>query len=293
MINGKTGLTGLLGSPVDHSISPMMHNAAFQACHLNYVYLCFDVKESGLETAVDGLRMLGARGWNCTMPDKTCMARLCDELSPAAKIIGAVNTVVNDGGRLTGYSTDGTGFMKAVQEAGFSVIGEKVTLLGAGGAATAILVQAALDGVKEISVFCRPGASFERAKETIQKLCGQTSCRFGLFDYSDDSVLRRELSQSRMLINGTNVGMAPDTDRCLIPDPGMLTPELIVSDVIYNPRKTRLLSMAEEQGCRYFNGLYMLLYQGAEAFRLWTGQEMPVSLIRSRFFDEPEAQGRR
>ncbi len=292
MINGKTGLIGLLGSPVGHSKSPMMHNTAFQELGLNYVYLCFDVGIEGLSSAVDGLVSLGARGWNCTMPDKSKMAQLCDVLSPAAAITGSVNTVVNENGTLTGYNTDGTGYMRAVKEAGFCIEGEKMTLLGAGGAATSILVQAALDGVREISVFCRPGKSTEHAKSVISQLTKETACRINLFDYSDESVIKRELSQSRILTNGTNVGMAPDTDRSVITNPTFFHPELIVSDVIYNPRKTKLMEIAESQGCSCFNGLYMLLYQGAEAFTLWTGEQMPVELVKERYFDEPEARPR-
>ena len=187
IINGKTGLTGLLGSPVGHSKSPMMHNTSFQELGINYVYLCFDVGIEGLSGAVDGLVSLGAKGWNCTMPNKSKMAQLCDVLSPAASITGSVNTVVNENGKLMGYNTDGTGYMRAVKEAGFSIKGEKMTLLGAGGAATSILVQAALDGVREISVFCRPGKSTEHARQVINKLTKQTACQINLFDYSDVS----------------------------------------------------------------------------------------------------------
>ncbi len=290
MIDGKTGLTGLLGSPVGHSISPMMHNTSFQELGLNYVYLCFDVGIEGLQGAVDGLVNLNAKGWNCTMPDKSKMAQLCNELSPAAAITGSVNTVVNENGMLKGYNTDGTGYMRAVKEAGFDITGEKMMLLGAGGAATSILVQAALDGVREISVFCRPGKSTGHARKVIGELTKQTACHVNLFDYSDESVIKRELSQSRILTNGTNVGMAPDTDQSVLTDPKLFHSDLIVSDVIYNPRKTKLMKIAESQGCSCFNGLYMLLYQGAEAFTLWTGEQMPVELVKHRYFDEPEAR---
>ena len=191
IINGKTGLTGLLGSPVGHSKSPMMHNTSFQELGINYVYLCFDVGIEGLSGAVDGLVSLGAKGWNCTMPNKSKMAQLCDVLSPAASITGSVNTVVNENGKLMGYNTDGTGYMRAVKEAGFSIKGEKMTLLGAGGAATSILVQAALDGVREISVFCRPGKSTEHARQVINQLTKQTACKINLFDYSDESVIKK------------------------------------------------------------------------------------------------------
>lgn len=152
-ITGHTGLICLLGSPCAHSVSPMMHNASFEALGLDYRYLAFDVNEETLPTAVAGLKVLGARGFNLTMPVKNLMVSLCDELSTAARIIGAVNTVVNEDGRLIGHNTDGIGYMQSVKDAGYDIIGKKMTLLGAGGAATAILVQAALDGLKEISVF--------------------------------------------------------------------------------------------------------------------------------------------
>lgn len=283
-ITGHTKLTGLLGSPVAHSISPMMHNEAFRQLDLDYIYLAFDVKEGELTQAVQGLRSLGVHGFNITMPHKNEMATLCDRLSPAAQIIGAVNTVVNENGTFVGHTTDGIGYMKAVQDAGHNIIGKKMTLLGAGGAATSVLVQAALDGVSEISVFSIRDAFFSRAEATIAKLNEQTACKVQLFPLDDVAVLRREIATSAILTNGTSVGMAPKIQNSIITDPSMFHPELIVSDVIYNPRETRLLQLAKEAGCATFNGLYMLLYQGAEAFRLWTGQEMPVESIKEKYF---------
>lgn len=283
-ITGHTRLTGLLGSPVSHSISPMMHNEAFRQLGLDFVYLAFDVGTDTLEKAVEGLRALNVRGFNLTMPDKNRMSELCDKLSPAAEIIGAVNTVVNDNGIFTGYTTDGIGYMRAVADAGHDIIGKKMTLLGAGGAATAVLVQAALDGVSEISVFSIRDSFFERAERTVAALNERTNCKVTLYDFEDESILRREIGDSAILTNGTSVGMAPNTDRSIITDSTMFHKDLIVSDVIYNPRETKLLKLAKEAGCATFNGLYMLLYQGAEAFKLWTGQDMPVSLIKEKYF---------
>lgn len=283
-ITGHTGLTGLLGSPVAHSISPMMHNEAFEQLGLDYVYLAFDVGTDRLETAVEGLRALNVRGFNLTMPDKNLMCTLCDKLSPAAEISGAVNTVVNDGGVFTGYTTDGIGYMQAAKDAGHDLIEKKMTLMGAGGAATAILVQAALDGLSEISVFSIRDAFFPRAEKIVGQLNERTKCRVRLFDFDDESILRREIGESCILTNGTSVGMAPNTDRSVITDPSMFHRDLVVSDVIYNPKETLLLRTAREAGCRTFNGLYMLMYQGAEAFHLWTGQEMPIPLIKEKYF---------
>lgn len=283
-ITGTTVLTGLLGSPVAHSISPLMHNEAFDALGLDYTYLCFDVGTDGLKTAVEGLRTMGARGWNLTMPDKNLMCELADKLSPASEISGAVNTVVNDNGVLTGYTTDGIGYMRAAKEAGFDLIGKTMTLMGAGGAATAILVQAALDGLKEIRVFNIKDAFYDRLVEIAEKLNARTDCKVTVHPLPDDEALRESIATSDILTNGTGVGMAPNTDACIIPDASFLRPDLIVSDVIYNPRQTKLLKMASEIGCPTFNGLYMLLFQGAAAFELWTGKEMPMDLIKEKYF---------
>ena len=285
-ITGRTKLTGLLGSPVSHSISPMMHNEAFQQLGLDYAYMAFDIELEKLASVVEALRIMNVRGFNLTMPHKNAMCSLCDSLSPAAEIIGAVNTVVNDGGHLTGYTTDGTGYMHALKEDGYDIIGKKMTLLGAGGAATSIFVQAALDGVSEISIFNRRSPFWERAEKIIKMLTERTNCKIKLYDYSDPNILKREISESVILTNGTSVGMAPDVERSLITDTSVFHKDLIVSDVIYNPRETLLLRQAKEAGCKTQNGLYMLLYQGAEAFKLWTGQDMPIELVKEKYFSE-------
>ena len=283
-ITGHTKLTGLLGSPVSHSISPMMHNEAFRPLDLDYVYLAFDVEKQELAPTVGGLRAMKVRGFNITMPHKHAMCQLCDSLSPISEILGTVNTVVNEDGHLTGYTTDGIGYMRGLQEDGYEILGKKMTLLGAGGAASSILAQAALDGVSEISVFNRQGTNFEHTQKLIQLLKERTNCRIRLFDITDSAALRREVSESALLTNATSVGMAPNTDASLIQDATLFRPDLIVSDVIYHPSETKLLRDAKKAGCRTQNGLSMLLYQGAESFRLWTGEEMPVSIIREKYF---------
>ena len=283
-ISGKTVLTGLLGSPVAHSISPAMHNAAFQELGLDYAYLAFDVGRDELADAVRGLCVLGARGFNLTMPLKNDIVALCDELSPAAVLSGAVNTVVIDDGKLIGHTTDGIGYMEAASDAGFSLPGKVMTLLGGGGAAVSICTQAALDGLREIRVFNRPGPNLDRMQALADKLCRSTSCLVTVQDLTDEKALYESIQTSDILTNSTSVGMAPHEDGCLIRERDVLRASLIVSDVIYHPEETRLLQMARENGCPAFNGLYMLLYQGAAAFRLWTGQEMPVPLIKERYF---------
>ena len=283
-ITGHTVLTGLLGSPVAHSISPMMHNESFRRLGLDYAYLAFNVGTENLKTAVEGLKVLGIRGFNLTMPDKNLMAEYCDHLSPAAEIIGAANTVVNENGVLTGHTTDGIGYMQAAKDAGFDLTGKTMTLLGGGGAATAICVQAALDGLKEIHVFNIKDPFFPRLQSLVERINERTGCKVTLDNLADKAALKSAVENSHILTNGTSVGMSPNTDGCLIEDMSLFRPDLIVSDVIYNPEETKLLRLAREHGCRTFNGLYMLLYQGAAAFKLWTGQDMPVDVIKEKYF---------
>lgn len=280
-ITGHTQLTGLLGSPVAHSLSPRMHNTAFRILGLDYVYLCFEVTEDTLAEAVRGLKLCGIRGFNLTMPNKIRMLELLDECTPAARLVGAVNTVLQENGRLIGYNTDGAGFLRSLRESGTDITGKKMVLLGAGGAASAIAAQAALDGAAELLVFLRPNSRFYgRTKDLAEKLNKETSCRVILCDIADTSFLREQLETAEVLTNATPVGMEPETDRCLIPDQRWLSPALTVADIIYHPQKTKLLEMAEKAGCRICPGLGMLLYQGAEAFQIWTGKEMPVQQIR-------------
>ena len=284
-ITGHTKLTGLLGSPVDHSISPLMHNEAFHLLSLDYAYLCFDVTENTLPDAVKGLKACGIRGFNLTMPCKNRIVELLDELSPSARLIGAVNTVVNENGRLIGHNTDGVGYMRSVKDAGHDIIGKTMTLMGAGGAATAICAQAALDGVSSIHVFARRTSRFwDRTQALADTIYRTLPCRVLLDENEDLNALKNAVSESAILVNATSVGMAPNTEASIITDTSLFHPELIVSDVIYNPRKTRLLQEAEKAGCPVFNGMYMLLYQGAEAFRLFTGKEMPTETIKEKFF---------
>ena len=262
-----------------------MHNEAFQLLDLDYVYLCFDVNEESLPAAVEGLKTCNIRGFNLTMPNKNKIVELLDELSPAARLIGAVNTVVNDNGYLTGYNTDGVGYMQAVKDAGYDIHGKTITVMGAGGAATAICAQAALDGIEEIHIFARETSRFWNRTENLVKNINSTlPCHAVLHENKDKAALSDAISKSTLLLNATSVGMAPNTDGTIITDTSLYHPDLIVSDVIYNPRETRFLREAREAGCRTFNGMYMLLYQGAEAFRLWTGKDMPVKEIKAKYF---------
>lgn len=282
-VTGHTKLLCLLGSPVAHSISPAMHNEACRLLDLDYEYLAFDVTPLHLETAVRGLVAMGARGFNLTMPDKNDMALLVDELSPASRITGAVNTVINDNGRLTGTTTDGIGWMRSALDAGVDPVGKRMVQLGAGGAGTAILVQAAIDGVKSIDVFNARDAFWPRVENIVQQLNEQTACKVTLHDIKDLDQMKKSIADADILLNTTPVGMAR-IPGCLIPDPSYFHEGLVVSDVIYEPRETELLKMAREAGLKTFNGMYMLLYQGAASFELWTGEKMPTEEIKAKYF---------
>ena len=283
-ITGHTRLICLLGDPVSHSISPAMHNLSFQTLGLDYVYMAFKSSVEEFDNTVNTLKQIGARGFNCTMPCKRIAFERSDILSPAAKLMNSVNTVVIEDGKLYGHNTDGVGYMRSVIDAGHDIIGKQMTLLGSGGASSAILTQAALDGVSKINVFARKGNSWNVMEKQVDQINSETECKVTLNELIDKSTLRSSIAESAILVNGSSVGMAPNTDGCLIPDTSYFHPELIVSDVIYNPRQTKLLSMAEAAGLPTFNGMYMLLYQGAEAFRIWTGHEMPIDLVKKEVF---------
>jgi quinate/shikimate dehydrogenase len=283
-INGYTKLYGLIATPIGHSLSPAMHNMSFQKLGLNCVYMAFEVGNEQLEDVVKGMRALNLRGFNVSMPNKTKILPLLDEITPAAQFVGAVNTVVNEDGKLIGYNTDGIGCMRGLTEAGVDYVGKKMTLLGAGGAATAVAIQAAIDGLAEISIFNRDGAHFPRAIKNAEVINQETKCKATVYNLEDLDGLKAEIASSDILTNATNVGMKPLEGQSLIQDISFLRPELVVSDVIYNPRKTKLLEQAESVGCKAINGLGMMLWQGAKAFELWTGQKMPVDYVKENLF---------
>lgn len=280
---GSTNLICLLGSPVSHSISPAMHNTAFDALGLDYSYMAFDVSKEDLPTAVEGLKKINCCNFNLTMPLKTAIIPLLDEIDEAAKLAQSVNTCVCQDGKLVGYTTDGIGFLQSMKDCGIKYSGTTITILGAGGAATSIITQAAMEGVEKINIFKRKNASFQKVVDFADRLTKSTECDLFVYDMEDMDILNFSLQESDILINSTNVGMGDD-DRSLVPKE-FLHPGLTVCDVIYHPAETRLLKDAKACGCKTMNGKYMLLYQGAAAFKLWTGKDMPIDLIKETCFD--------
>lgn len=283
-ITGHTRFGGLLGSPVAHSLSPAMHNLSFAALNIDAVYLAFDVTGERLKETVRVFRDLNAYGFNVTMPGKKHVMEYLDEVSRSARLIGAVNTVVNENGKLIGYNTDGTGYTSALREHGFDPKGKEVTLVGAGGAACAAAVQMALDGVKTLHIVNRKSRSADAAYALAQRINQATSCRADVAFLEDAQTLADLISGSDLLTNATPIGMAPETEASFLKDPSPLRSSLVVSDMVYNPRMTKLRRQAMEAGCKTIGGTSMLLWQGAEAFRLWTGKQMPVALVRERIF---------
>lgn len=260
MIDQHTKLYGLLGCPVGHSLSPTMQNAAFRASGLNAAYLAFETRDIG--GCLRGMRALGIRGMSVTIPHKSAVIPLLDELDDLASRIGAVNTIVNDDGRLIGYNTDGIGALKAI-EAKSDLNPEVCLIIGAGGAARAIGFILKERGVNV--------AVANRSHERGRALAASLSCPFVPLD---------ELKgmSPDLLIQTTPIGMAPKVGECIVPE-SILKEGMVVMDIVYNPLKTKLLTIAGGRGCVTISGLDMFVNQGAEQFKLWTGLDAPVDVM--------------
>ena len=273
-IDGYTRLAAVVANPIKHSISPFIHNSAFEATNTNGVYLAWEVDATELAETVANIRRYQMYGINLSMPYKAQVIPYLDQLSEEACLIGAVNTVVNREGTLIGYNTDGKGFFKSLPS--FKISRKRLVLLGAGGAAKAILAQAILDGVSQISVFVR-SSSMEKTRHYLEKIQNATGFRVDLFALEDVQDLQDSITKADLLVNATSVGM--DGSSQPIPTSIVLPEKLMVADVIYQPFETPFLKWARNQGNQSINGLGMLLYQAAEAFELWTGKEMPTDQI--------------
>lgn len=285
-INGKTELFCLIGSPVGHSGSPAMYNYSFHRTNMNCAYLAFDVELAKTKEVVDSLKALGCRGFNVTMPCKTRVAELADELSDAAALIGACNTVVIKDGRLYGHNTDGIGFVKNLKEHGVDVKDKVMAVMGAGGAATAIQVQSALEGAKKIYIFNRRDEFYPNAESTAKKISEKLpEVDVEVYPLEDSRVLYEKVQKSHILVNATKVGMKPMEEESLIQDLSVFRPDLVVADAVYNPRETKLLREAMEKGCKtVLGGIGMLLWQGEAAFNIFTGEDMPAQEVYEKFF---------
>ena len=269
-----TRIIGILGYPLAHSLSPVMQNAAFSAAGIDARYVPFVVTPENIEIAVNGLVALGVCGVNVTIPHKESVVPLLDELDRDAERIGAVNTIVIKDSRLIGYNTDAKGFGNAfAEEVGCSLAGRCVMLLGAGGAARAVLAELVKEDVSDIMVIVR---SLERGRKMAKDLlAGHRDVKVDVYPFE---ALHTDIRRPDVLINATSVGLLPH-DPVLIPS-GFVTAKMVVCDLIYNPPVTPLLDEAKQVGAVGMNGLGMLVHQGALAFELWTGEYAPINAMR-------------
>jgi shikimate dehydrogenase len=273
-ISGKTRVCGVIGDPIEHSLSPAIQNAAFRHLKLDFVFLAFRVKPADLENAVRGVRGLGIHGLNVTMPHKKAVTAFLDELDPTSKFLCAVNTILNDNGRLRGFNTDGVGASKALQENGIALSGKKVLLLGAGGAAKAIAFQLAKE-VDELVLLNRTPEKATELAESLNQALGKEvmGAKLSL------KTLRNNLQNSDILVNATSVGMHPNASQSPVP-PEWLKPDLTVMDIVYNPVETKLARDAKAAGARVVSGVEVLIHQGAASFEIWIGCKAPVEVMR-------------
>ena len=251
-----------------------MHNAAFDELNLNFIYLAFRVRREELRDAILGARSLNIHGLNVTMPHKTAVMRYLDEIDSTASSIGAVNTILNAGGKLVGYITDGVGALRALKENGVGLEGKKLLLLGAGGAGKAIAFHAAQE-VKELRILNRTTRKSKELAEVLGKKFNKKVSGNSL----SSELVKKELEDADILINATSVGMHPDVNRSLV-DPCWLRPDLCVMDIIYNPLETKLAKDAKSVGAKVVSGIEMLVYQGAASFEIWTNNPAPVKAMR-------------
>lgn len=273
VINTETRLTGLIGFPLMQSFSPVMQNAAFNKCRLNKIYIPIEAEPANLEQVVKGISKMNFDGFNITKPYKIEIMKYLDEIDEAASLIGAVNTVKISNGILKGFNTDGNGFLSSLEEnAGILAEGKNIFILGSGGAARAIAITLALNKVKKIYICNR---TFEKAAalaaDTDKIACSEPVA-------TEHNKMKAAINDSHILINTTSVGMLPDIDESPLNE-NLLNKELIVCDIVYNPMKTKLLQYAENKGCKIIPGLPMLVYQGVEAFEIWTGMDAPIDAM--------------
>ncbi|MFC2001356.1 shikimate dehydrogenase [Chloroflexota bacterium] len=275
-ISGKTRLCGVIGDPIEHTMSPVMHNAAFNELGIDYSYVPFRVKKEELDKAIEGIKALNIRGINVTIPHKVAVIPLLDELDPLVEKIGAVNTIVNNDGVLRGYNTDATGFLQALLERGVEPRDKTAIILGAGGASRAISFTLAERGV-HLTILNRI-LELDWAQELAQRISQTFKKKVKALELNLE-ILSSLLESTDILVNATSVGMNPNIDETPVPA-NLLKPNLVVFDIVYNPIKTRLLTEAEAAKAKTIGGLNMLAWQGALAFEIWTGKKAPLELMR-------------
>lgn len=286
-ISGKTQVCGVIGDPIEHTLSPTIHNAAFNHLGLDFVFLAFRVKTADLENALRGIRGLGIHGLNVTMPHKNAVTAYLDELDEAVKFLGSTNTILNKEGKLSGFNTDGVGALNALRENGIELAEKKLLLLGAGGAAKAIAFTLAKE-VGELVVLNRADGKSKELAERLTRTLGKKVVGSALtLDAIADN-----LQDSDLLINATSVGMNPAANQSIVP-PHLLRSDLTVMDIVYNPVETKLAKNAKATGAKVISGVEMLIYQGAASFKIWTGHSAPIKVMRKAALNKLSNAGER
>lgn len=289
-ITGHTELVGLMAYPIRHSQSPTTHNLAYDKNGDDVIQLAFEVDNDSLPAAVESIRALKMLGSNVSMPNKTVVHQYLNEVDEAARLCGAINTVVNvrdENGEVTGYlkgyNTDGMGYWQGVKEEGIDFAGMKLVLIGTGGAATAIAVRGALDGLASIDIFNIKDKFYDRGEEIAAIINENTSCKASMHDLADLDLLKEKMQEADIFCDATGVGMHPLEDLSNIPDPSFFRPDLIVTDTVYAPRETVMMKQAKEAGCtRIYNGMSMMLFQALIAIELYTGKSTPVDYMKEQ-----------
>jgi len=274
VISGTTKICGVIGDPIEHTLSPIMQNAAFEAMELDYAFLAFKVQVKEVGNAINGMRALNIHGFNVTMPHKNAVIKYLDEIDPTAKTIASVNTILNKDGRLFGFNTDGVGALNALEQNGVSIKGKKVLLLGAGGAGKAIAYTLSQESDEFVILNRTPKQAEELSAILKQKF--KKKIKAGTF--SPESI-KDNIADADVLINATSVGMAPNPDQT----PTLsewLKPELVVMDIIYNPLETKLSKDAKAAGAKVISGVEMLIYQGAASFEILTACNAPIDVMK-------------
>jgi shikimate dehydrogenase len=278
-VSGKTRVYGVIGDPIEHSLSPAIHNAAFAALELESFFLAFRVKPAEIGNAVNGMRALGIHGLNVTMPHKTTVIPHLDEVDKTARFLNAVNTIHNKNGKLWGFNTDGVGALKALRENGVDPKGKKVLLLGAGGASRAIAYTIAHEADELVILNRTVKPARELARQLRQLLPKKISA-----EALSPEAIEDNLMDSEVLINATSIGMKPNVNETPV-NPKWLRTNLAVMDIVYNPLETKLAKIAKEAGAKVVSGVEMLIYQGAASFEIWTGKSAPIQVMRKTVLD--------
>ena len=289
-ITGHTELVGLMAYPIRHSQSPSTHNLAYDKNGDDVIQLAFEVDNDSLKDAVQAIRALKMLGSNISMPNKTVVHQYLDDVDEAARLCGAINTVVNTRdengnvtGKLKGYNTDGMGYWQGIKEEGIDFKGMTMVLIGTGGAATAIAVRGALDGLGELAIFNIKDKFYARGEEIVETINKNTNCKASMHDLADKDLLKKLMQEADIFCDATGVGMHPLEDLSNIPDPSYFKKDLIVTDTVYAPRETVMMKQAKEAGCtRVYNGMSMMLFQALIAIELYTGKSTPVDYMKEK-----------